>query len=181
MGMKTSEGFSLMETMIVLLILSIIVTIGLPSIGRSSRAARLSGAADEIISAIDYARVTAMNSGCSTMVTMDDSNDSIRVRQFLPWKNLLGTETVLDENDVENGHFVTMEHPLNRGTDYYIIFSDEARFNSVDIVSSVFDSHDYVIFSSSGTPSSGGSVTITCGDLRTVLNLDSTSGMVTKS
>jgi prepilin-type N-terminal cleavage/methylation domain-containing protein len=179
MNDRHSRGFTLFETMIVLLILGVMLTIGFPLLKGATQESRLSGAVDEVVTALEYARITAMGSGGNTRVTIDDSNDSILVEQFRPEVDLLGTETELNENDVEGGDFYIMGHPMNEGMDYQIILANEERFGSVDILSSVFGSGDNVIFDSSGVPSSAGSVTIRCGDYQTVITIDGLNGKIT--
>ena len=152
-----------------------------PSLNGSLQNARLSGAANEIVTALELAQIKAMGSGGSTRVTIDDGADSILLEHFEPDEDLLGSETELSENDVESGSFVPMEFPSNPGIDYQIDFGNEERFNGVDIASSTFGANDFVIFSSSGAPSSGGTINISTRDALLVISLDSLSGKVSLS
>lgn len=181
MNDKHSQGITLIETMIILLILGVMLTISFPTLKGATEESRLSGAVDEVVTALVYARITAMGSGASTRVTIDDSNNSILVEQFRPDVDLLGTETELNESEVEGGDFYTMGHPMNKGMDYETIMGNEERFSSVDILSSIFGSGNNVVFDASGVPSSGGSVTIKCGDFQTIVNLDPINGKITSA
>jgi len=178
---RSPTGFTLMEVLIVILILSITVLILLPTINQALERSRLSGAVDEVMTALGFAQMTAMTSGGQTRVTIDAGADTILIEQFKPDEDLQGSETELSESDVENGSYVTMEYPLNPGTDYYIIFANEDRFNNVDIDSALFGALNYVVFNTLGTPSQGGTISITSGAGRVLLTLDGLSGKVTMS
>ena len=175
---RSSVGFTLMEVLIVILILSITAMVLLPTINQAMTRSRLSGAADEIITALGYAQMKAMTSGGPTRVTIDAGSDTILVEQFKPDEDLQGSETELSEGDVENGSYVAMEYPLNPGTDYYIIFSNDDRFKNVDIDSAVFGTHDFLIFNNLGTPSQGGTVSITSGAASILLTLNGLNGRI---
>ena len=178
---RSSDGFTLMEVLIVILILSITAMILLPNINQALERSRLSGAADEIMIALGFAQMTAMTTGGQTRVTIDAGADTILIEQFKPDDDLQGSETELSEGDVENGSYVTMEYPTNPGTDYYIVFSNEDRFKNVDIESAQFGAQNYVIFNNLGTPSQGGTIAITSGAGRVLLTLDGLNGKVTMS
>ena len=178
---RSSDGFTLMEVLIVILILSITAMILLPNINQALERSRLSGAVDEIMIALGFAQMTAMTTGGQTRVTIDAAADTILIEQFKPDGDLLGSETELSEGDVENGSYVTMEYPTNPGTDYYIVFSNEDRFKNVDIGSAQFGAQNYVIFNNLGTPSQGGTIAITSGAGRVLLTLDGLNGKVTMS
>ena len=178
---RSPTGFTLMEVLIVILILSITAMILLPNINQALERSRLSGAADEIMIALGFAQMTAMTTGGQTRVTIDAVADTILIEQFEPDGDLQGSETELSEGDVENGSYVTMEYPTNPGTDYYIVFSNEDRFKNVDIGSAQFGAQNYVIFNSLGTPSQGGTISITSGAGTALLTLDGINGKVTMS
>jgi prepilin-type N-terminal cleavage/methylation domain-containing protein len=178
---RSSDGFTLMEVLIVILILSITAMILLPTINQALERSRLSGAVDEIMIALGFAQMTAMTTGGQTRVTIDAPADTILIEQFKPDGDLQGSETELSEGDVENGSYVTMEYPTNPGTDYYIVFSNEDRFKNVDIESAQFGTQNYVIFNSLGTPSQGGTISITSGAGTVLLTLDGLNGKVTMS
>lgn len=170
-----------MDLIIIVLLLSIIAMIGLPSFNSALADYTLSGAAEEVFTALEYAKLTATNSGVQTKVTIDDTSDTILVEKFTPNADFMGSETELAEADVENGAFLTMEKPMNRGIDYDIQFADEGRFSGVDISSSVFGSGNFVIFNAFGTPSDGGTVLLSLGDRQAVVSVDDITGKVTVS
>jgi Tfp pilus assembly protein FimT len=177
--MKRSNGFTLFDVLAVVLILGIVALLGLPSINAALEDHRLSGAVDEIVTALEYARARAINTGSETRVTIDDTADTILVEQFIITGNLLGSDTTLPEADVEGGSYTVMELPMNRGTDYSISFSDDERFDGVDITSTSFGAGNFVIFGALGTPTDGGTVTLSSNNRQAVISVDSLTGRVT--
>jgi prepilin-type N-terminal cleavage/methylation domain-containing protein len=175
---RTPGGFTLIEVMIVVLLLGILSTFVLPSLQAGVTESRLSGAATEIIAAIEFAQLTAMGSGVRTRVTVNPSDDSILVEKFQTAADLLGVETSLSEGEVEGGAYSTMAHPARKGSDYLISFGSEERFSGVDITSSVFGGDDFVVFDALGAPSNGGTVTLSAGSRTLSVSLDSVNGKV---
>ena len=175
------RGFTLFEILVVVIILGIIATMGLPTLHSSLADARLSGAATEIIAALEFGQTTAMSTGGQVRVTLDASNNSILVEKFKPDEDLLGVETELDEDDVEGGSYSTMGLPTNKGTDYSITFSTEDRFDGVDITTSTFGAGNFVIFDGLRAPSDGGTVVLSLGSSSITLTLDALNGKVTTS
>jgi hypothetical protein len=174
-----ARGFTFLDTACAILILGFLAAVGFPALNAAREDYRLSGAAEEIVTALEYARALASNSGRQTRVTVDSTADTILVEQFAITANLLGSETTLPKTDVEGGAYEPMEIPMNRGIDYTISFLDEMRFKGVDITSSTFGAGDFVIFNSLGIPSDGGTVTLNLGSRQMVITVDSISGSVT--
>ena len=180
-GRSLSDGFSLVEVMIIVLILGIITTLGLPTLKSGVDKSRLSGAAGEIVTALEFAQLNAMTAGAQTRVTIDTSADTILLERYEISGDIMSGATEIPENDVDNGGFATMGHPVNKGADYYIVFADEDRFHGVDIASAAFDVNNYVTFDAIGAPSDGGSVTLSLGNRQVVVTVDSLTGKVTAS
>ena len=76
-SLSKKQGFTLIEILIVVLILGIVSMTALPGIQAGLTGSRLSGAAMEIVSALEFAQTTAMTSGGRTRVTIDASDNSI--------------------------------------------------------------------------------------------------------
>ena len=175
-----SAGFTLMETMIVFLLLGIITMLGWPALNSSLEHHRLSGAASEIVTALEFAQLRAL-SGRDTRVVIGAPQDRIAVRQYKTPADLFGGGDELPENDVENETFELMGNPMNKGTNYVIRLSDESRFKGVDITASDFNTEAPVRFDALGSPSKGGTVTLAYGSRQMVVTLDALTGKVTVS
>ena len=170
-----------METMIVFLLLGIVTMLGWPSLNASLEHHRLAGAASEIVTALEFAQLTAASSGRKTTVVIGAPQDRIAVRQFNIIADLFNGGDTLVAADVENGTFDLMGNPMNKGTDYEIDFPDESRFQGVDISASAFNDGNPVIFDTLGAPSHGGTITLTMGGRQMVVTLDVLTGKVTVS
>jgi Tfp pilus assembly protein FimT len=182
MGRRFSTGFTLVDSLMVVFLLGIIATLALPILHGAVDGSQLSGAAAEVVTALEFAQMTAMTTGTDTRVTIDAGAETILVERFTPDEDLLGSETELDEEDVEDASFTTMGHPLNRGTDYNINLADQGLYGSVvDIASAAFGPDNFVTFNSLGAPSACGTVTLFLGSIGIVVTVDSLTGKVTLS
>jgi len=169
MGMKTIDfqrGFTLVDLLIVVSVLGIIATVAVPSFQSGLEKSKLSGAASEIFIALQHAQFSAMTTGGTTRVTIDDGTDTIVVERFQLTGDISGGGAEMSEADIETGGFVTMAHPVKRGEEYTIAFSDEDRFSGVNISSAAFGSDNYVIFDALGFPSAGGGAVVSYGALQ---------------
>ena len=176
-----TAGFTYVELMIVLLLLGIFAMLGFPALNASMGDARLSGAAQEVVNALEFAQLTAMTSGRETRVVIGAPQDRIAVRQYTTTADLFSGGDTLAAADVENGNYDFMGNPMNKGTDYEIKFPDESRFQGVDITASDFNVGNAVIFDTLGGPSKGGTVSLAFGGRQMVVTLDSLTGKVTVS
>ena len=178
LNQEPATGFTLLEALIVLLVLGIVTMVSLPALNGVLEDSHLSGAAGEVVNALEFAQLNAVSSSLKTRVTIDAGTDTILVEQFMPAVSLLGNEPQLNESDVEGGAFVVMGNPINRGTDYNISFAGANQFGAADITSVAFGAGNWVVFDSQGAPSNGGAVSLIVGSRQVVVNLDSLSGKV---
>jgi hypothetical protein len=152
-----------------------------PTVIISLEESRLSGAASDVVTALEFAQLNALKSGRQTRVKIDAGIDRITVSEFEPHNGIWEENPQINENIVESGSFETMEHPLNPGSDYTISLGDQAMFGGVDIIAETFGGGDTVTYDALGTPSEGGTVTLGYGNGRSVVTLDGLSGKVTVS
>ncbi|MFH1490278.1 MAG: GspH/FimT family pseudopilin [Pseudomonadota bacterium] len=179
--LQTKKGFTLVEILIVVLVMGIVTMMCLPLLQAALRDSRISGAASEIVTALQFAQATAMSAGGLMRITVNAVNDTILVEKFKPGVNLLGTETTLNAGDVEGGSYAAVGHPYSKGADYLITFSAEDRFQGVDISSSLFGANDFVIFDALGAPSAGGTVTLSAGSRTLTISVNALNGKVLTS
>jgi type II secretory pathway pseudopilin PulG len=166
--------------MIVLLLMGIFAMLGLPALNAAKGDARLSGAAQEVVNALEFSQLTAI-SGRQTRVVIGAPEDRIAVRQFTITADLFAGGDTLVAADVENGTYDLMGNPMNKGMDYQIDFPVDSRFQGVDITASNFDVGNPVHFDTLGAPSKGGTVTLALGGRHMVVTLDALTGKVTVS
>jgi len=175
------KGFTFIEIVIVLLVMGIMATMALPSLQSGLETSKLSAAAGEIAAALEYAQLAAMTTGQQVRVTVDTGADSLLVERFTITGNIMAGAAQLPQADIETGGFVNMAHPTRRGEDYRIVFADEDRLNGVDIAAAVFGGGGSITFDPVGTPSDGGTVTLSLGGGTATVTVDSLTGRVTTS
>jgi type II secretory pathway pseudopilin PulG len=175
-----SEGFTVLEVLIVVVFLCIVVMIGWPSLNAALGGYRLSGAAQDVVTALEFAQ-TAATSGSQTRVTVDAGANTILVEQFANTADLFGGGDELNPSDVDGGTFKPMGNPMNKGTDYKITLSSQDRYPGVDITAVDFGGNNFVTFDALGSPSCGGTVTLAVGSRQMVVTVNSLTGNVTVS
>jgi len=175
-------GYTMIEVMTVVLIMAITASVGLPLMNSSIEDSKLSGAGEEVITALEYARLNAMLTGTPTRVTVDTVADTVLVEQFKSTADLLNEATTeIPEGSVEAGAFAPMEHPLRRGVDYSISIAEKNWLGAADITTATFGTGNSVVFEAQGTPSNGGTVHLAFGTRQAVINVDALSGTITLS
>ena len=152
-----------------------------PQLSSALVEARLSGAAEEIVNALEYAQLSAKTSGRNTKVEINESSDKITLRYYKSSADLFNGGDVLLAIEVESGSYEFMLHPLKKGFEYQILLKNELRFSGIDIIQSDFKSDTPVYFDSLGAPSHGGTATLTLGSHQIVVTLDQLTGKVTMS
>lgn len=178
---QLSPGFTFLELVIVILVVGIAAMLGLPMVNTTMGHSRLSGAAEEVVNALQYAQLTAMTSGRNTRVVIGEPQNRIAVRQYTPNADLFNGGDELVPGDVENGVYNLMQYPLKKGFDYEIYLNNETRFSGVDITASDFNNGDPVLFDTLGAPSKGGTVTLDFSGQQVIVTLDDMTGKVSVS
>jgi hypothetical protein len=161
--------------------LGIFVTLSWPQLSSALIEARLSGAAEEVVNALEYAQLTAKTSGRNTKVLIAEPANKIGVSQNKSDADLFNGGDVLLASDIESGTYEFILHPLNKGVNYEFFLNNEHRFSGIDITQSDFNNDNPVYFDTMGAPSHGGTVTLTLGSRQIVVNLDQLTGKVTIS
>jgi type II secretory pathway pseudopilin PulG len=167
------------EVAIVALMVGIIAVAAIPTLSSSLEDARLTAAASEVVTAFEFAQLSAATTGRQTQAIIKSGSGRIEVKQYKIIADLFTGGDTLASADVESGTFEYMQYPLKKGTDYNIQMQDEDRFKGVEITVSSFDTGASVFFDSLGTPSKGGSVTLTLGSRQMAVTLDALTGKVT--
>ena len=152
-----------------------------PQLSSALVEAKLSGAAEEIVNALEYAQLTAMTSGTKTRVVIGAPQNRIALRHYKSSADLFNGGDVLLASDIESGSYEFMQHPLKKGFNYEIFLSNETRFSGIDITLSDFDLGNPLHFDSLGAPSHGGTATLALGARQIVVTLDQLTGKVTMS
>lgn len=179
--LQLSAGFTFVEILIVVMIMGIIATISLPALNETLEDTRLRGAADEVVTALEYAQLTAMTSGRETRVNIESSDERIDVRQYTTNADLFSGGNALAAADVENGTYELMPYPSKKGINYSVILTDENQFEGVDITISDFNVGSSVDFDAQGAPSKGGAATLALGSSQIVVTMDALTGKVSVS
>ncbi len=140
---------------------------------------KLRAAAQEVVTALEYAQTLAVTTGTPHKVAVVPGVDRVRVKRWTTLVKVTGEDTFIRRADLEGGTFELIGHPLNRGTDYVVKFNDDDRLGGVDIVSSDFGGSERVVFEALGIPKAGGTVVLSLGKAMMTVNLHAVTGKVT--
>jgi len=140
-----SGGFTLVELLIVIAIISIAALTAIPMMS-SAASMQIRSAANMITADLEYAKSMAISRAQNFSVIFDAGADSYRIEDQ-------------DSN--------VLPHPVKKGFNYVIDFQNDGRLKKVDIVSVDFDTTSEVIFDYLGSPFNGSSTPLNNG----VINL----------
>ena len=73
---KKTQGFTLIELMVVITVLAILVTVGVPSFTQSIKSNRLSATTNDLVSLINYARAESARRGVDVTITASNGSGS---------------------------------------------------------------------------------------------------------
>ena len=157
-------GFTLLEISIVVLILGIVALMGLPAMNDFFAEETINAAADAVVTAIYYARTTAITTSADHGVVFDAASNSFRVMRAI------GTPP--DET------YMTIEHPVAK-RDYTVSFNDGPIGQGVDLYSALFGADPYVRFDNLGAPVETGQVVLNYGGRQRTISVTATSCTIT--
>jgi len=149
-------GFSLLEILIVVGILMIAAMMVVPMMS-SADSVQLRSAANMVAADLEYAKSIAITRGENFKVVFAPFAESYRI-----------------EDTAGN----VVSHPVKKGFDYVVDFTNEKRLNRVRIDSANFNSTDEVEFDCLGSPNQGGVVDLEAdGEIITV-NVEPVTGFI---
>ena len=123
-------GFTLVEIIIVVVILSIAAMTAIPMMSSAS-SVQIRSAANLIAADLEYAKSMAISRGQNYSVVFNTSANSYRIE---------------DQNNN------VIQHPVKKGFDYVMNFSNDRRVGKVDITNVNFDGNPSVEFDCLGSP-----------------------------
>ena len=150
-------GFTIVEIMIVVVILSIAALAAIPMLSSAS-SFQIRSAANMIAADLEYAKSMAISRGQTYTVKFNESTDSY---------------SIVDQTDT------VIEHPVKKGFPYTVNFPTESRLSKVDITNVTFTS-DMIGFDCLGSPDNdGGSITIDASGFTATINVEPVTGYIT--
>jgi prepilin-type N-terminal cleavage/methylation domain-containing protein len=151
-----SCGFTVIEIIVVVVILAIAAAVAIPLLG-SADSMRVNSAANIVAADLEYAKSLAITKGQNYTVVFDASAESYRIEDSTG--NVIG-------------------HPVKKGFDYVMDFSQDSRLSKVDIVTVNFASSSEVTFDYLGSPDNGGYVSIGCDGTSMKVNVEPVTGFI---
>lgn len=179
---RCSKGFTIIEIMIVVVILSIAALMAIPTI-TSAADMQVRSAANQIAAHLDYAKNMAITHQRAYAVVFDPAGESYEVYTDRTGDNVV--DVVVDAPSID--------HPVNPGS-FVVDFSTDRSLKRVDIDTAIFDpdSSDTITFDYLGSPYSGnttdpakslnsGQITLQAGDFTLTVDVEPVTGYVTMS
>ncbi len=150
-GCRTSIGFSLLETVLVIAIIAILTAVAVPRYAGASSHYRAELAARRICSDLNWAAARARSTGDKRVVIFDQSENSYSI--------VTEDEPQIDDNSLE-------DRVVNLGDRPY----------ESSVTSAVFGDDGGVVFDAYGRPDSGGTVRVQNGRFAKTVVLNGVSG-----
>ena len=178
------RGFTLLEVVIVVLVLGMVATIVFPQLAASLSGARLDGATDEVLTAVQYAQERAASSGNPWRVTFDADRETISVSyaRFDHLEDLFDTgrpQNSVDDFKDDKTSYLVADRPNMKAKPYTVDLRSDLNFKGVDLISAAFNGDELLEFNAGGTPVSGGTVTLGFGGKIRVLTVATLTGQAT--
>ena len=150
------SGFTVVEIVIVLMIISIAALAAVPMMSSAS-SVQIRSASSMIAADLEYAKSMAISRGQHYSVVFDQNADSY-------W--------------IEDQGGTVIEHPVKKGFDYLVDFQSDTRLSRVDITGANFGGNPDVEFDSLGSPDSGGAVLLQAGGTTVTITVEPITGYI---
>jgi prepilin-type N-terminal cleavage/methylation domain-containing protein len=146
-------GFTLIEVLVVVVIIVIAAVMAVPLMS-SAESVQLRSAANLIAADLEYAKNLAITR--QQYYTVDFDKDA-------------------ESYEIQDQSGTVIPHPVNKGFDYSINFTNNSRLKEVDIYDVDFDS---VTFDYLGSPDVGGDITLKAGNSTMTITVAMVTGYV---
>jgi len=160
------RGFTLAEILIVIVIMAVAAMMAVPMLSSAGRI-QAQAAADMIASDLEYAKSLAISKGQTFFVVFDKDTDRY-------W--------------IENDSGIVIAHPVKKGFDYIVDFSNDSRLDKVDLAGVYFDGTNAVGFDYLGMPLDGnggdlgsGIITLDADDRASKVRIEAVTGYISIS
>ena len=158
-SMHMKSGFTLIEIIIVVVILSIAAMAAIPMMSSASNV-QIRSASNLIAADLEYAKSMAISRGQNYSVVFDVAANSYQIEDQ--------TDTVI-------------QHPVKKGFDYVMNFSNDSRLGKVDVTGVSFDGSSTVEFDCLGSPDNGGTITISADGNTATITVEPVTGYISIS
>ncbi|MBN2590241.1 MAG: GspH/FimT family pseudopilin [Sedimentisphaerales bacterium] len=162
-ALHTASGFTLIEIIIVVVILSIAAMAAIPLMSSASDV-QIRSASNLIAADLEYAKSMAISRGQNYSVVFDGSNNSYGI--------------------YKEGESDPIPHPVKKGFDYVMNFTNDSRLGKVDITNVNFDSTSTVEFDCLGSPvdlNNTGTITISANGITAIISVEPVTGYISIS
>jgi prepilin-type N-terminal cleavage/methylation domain-containing protein len=159
---RRKYGFTLIEIIIVVVILAIAAMTALPMLSSAS-SVQIRSAANLIAADLEYAKSMAISRGQDYYVRFNESANSYQIEDH--------TGTVI-------------QHPVKKGFNYVMDFSNDRRLGRVDITNVTFTpdgSFNKVKFDCLGSPDTGGTITLNAEGTTATITVEPVTGYISIS
>lgn len=153
-----NRGFTLIELIIVVVIISIAAIIAVPMFS-SAAGTQVLAAADMIAADLEYAKTMAISRQKTYTVIFDEAAESY---------------SITDESGV-------ISHPVKIGFPYVVNFKADSRIDRVNIVDADFALSEQVSFDYLGSPERGGTVKLAGGGTTMIITVEPVTGYISIS
>jgi len=151
------RGYTLVELVIVVLVMAILASSGLPMLAATHGSLKLDAGAKEVVSALRYAQAVAVSSGTPHGVEFDATAESFRC-----YRRSDETTTV------------TIENPLTHKP-YVVDLASEG----IDVGTALFGGESACEFATLGSPQSGGQIVLIYASSSRTVRVQNILGYVT--
>jgi prepilin-type N-terminal cleavage/methylation domain-containing protein len=154
-GRDSIRGFTVVELLIVVVILAIAALTAVPMMSSAS-SMQIRSATSLIMADLEYAKSMAISRGQDYSVRFNVAADSYQI---------------------EDQGGTVIQHPVKKGFDYVVSFSNDSRLNRIDVTNVTF-SDATVTFNCLGSPDSGGTVSLQAGNTTATVTVEPVTGYI---